>query len=127
MEESSTAAERRSHPRVEAEHTVKYATMELDGIRLNGKRALGVDLSGGGMRIETEKDVPEGSVLALEISLPGTTSALIAIGKVVWSKWNDDRGKFEAGVDFWMLSWKDEGAQQAVLDYVARKMSEKQT
>ena len=119
------ASERREHPRAEVQHTVRYATMEAEGFRLNGKRALGVDLSGGGMRLEAESDLPVDSVLALEINLPHAPAALIAIGKVVWCEWSDDKGKYEAGVDFWMLSWKDETAQQAVLEFVAQKLDKK--
>lgn len=70
-------------------------------------RAETVNISGGGARFKSDTEVPNGSVIAVEIVLPKAKAPVLAMGKVVWSKQNED-GTYENAVEFWWLGYRGE-------------------
>lgn len=87
-------------------------------------RGLQLNISGGGICFLSNDPVPEGKMVALELQLPGFPSAILAMGKVVWSKPAPDApGEFEIGAEFHWIGWDSAAAQEQVLNYIRRKLN----
>ena len=93
----------RKHTRFNRDCGIRYRILERDEICTDVET---VNISGGGARIKSDHDVPLGSILALEIVLPGPAAPVMALGKIVWRKKNGD-GTFEQGVEFWGMGYCD--------------------
>lgn len=93
MPEANLFLEKRVHPRVSVKIPVKYRLVEnLEGIRSvmeirkNETQTHSLDVSLGGMFIETEEKLEKGHILSLDISVPGNPRKISAFAEVVWAK-----------------------------------------
>jgi len=57
------------------------------------------DVSQGGLRLYGDQDIGMGQMLELELKIPGDSSPVSAVGKVVWSK-KTRAYCYEAGIQF---------------------------
>ena len=117
MPEGNLFVEKRAHPRIAVKIPVKYRVVEdLAGIqsivemRKNETNTQTLDLSLGGMYIVCEQHLGVGSILHLDITIPGKEKRLTAFGEVVWSK---DSG---SGLHFMMIKHEDLEALSAFLN-----------
>ncbi|MFA5100228.1 MAG: PilZ domain-containing protein [Candidatus Omnitrophota bacterium] len=89
------STENRQHPRIEVSTKVKFAV--VIPVYENGTSK---DISQGGLCLDTNKSLAQGSILRLEFDLPGEPPEHIqALGKVVWQRTNME-GTFSTGVKF---------------------------
>jgi hypothetical protein len=122
--EQSAGEEQRKFPRVSESCDVKYQIVEDDTVQHNGQEGSAVNISGGGVCFESDTELPKGSMMVMEIELPQFPSAVVALGKVAWCK--DIPGdKYEVGVEFWWIGWREQDAQAAMLDYINQKLSDR--
>ncbi|NQT19694.1 MAG: PilZ domain-containing protein [Planctomycetes bacterium] len=96
---------RRRYPRFSKDAVIHYKILELDEMPHRGET---INISGGGARFKSESEIPSGSVVAVEITLPKADAPVLAMGKVVWSKQNAD-GVYENGIEFWWLGYRGDG------------------
>ena len=92
--------ERRRFIRLEVPIEVKYVVEEdSDPVR---KRVATKDLSCDGLRFISERKLDEGSLLDLNLTIPGATNPVHIKGKAIWSKKlsTEDAAPFEVGVEF---------------------------
>ena len=76
---------------------VKYKILKI------GKKgeALSKDISGEGMRLSINEDIPSASILLLEMKIPFYPESIKTKGIVVWSKKSESEiKKFEIGIKF---------------------------
>ena len=85
--------DRRRHPRVPVRFLGTFSTMQR-----GAGEGIVLDLSSGGCRVESSRDVKLGTELALRISLPNQVTPLAVDRAVV--RWEQDR---EFGVAFLFL------------------------
>ena len=95
--------ERRQCVRFKKDLEVCYVVEKKAHLKNNGKA---VDISGGGLRLLIDEKLAEGTIVELQITLPGPKRIAEVEGEVVWSEeakdCNDAAGKrlFHAGVRF---------------------------
>ena len=116
------ADERRHSPRLKLRLNLSYT---ICGTTKKGV-ALGIDISGTGVRFVSEHDLAPGSQLDLVITLPDRAQPVQCRGAVVWSRADASRegarqeGTREVGVHFTAIQKED----QAVLAQYARFYAE---
>lgn len=119
--------ERREYVRSNGLVLVNYKVPQLD---LEGKSSA-YDVSGVGMRISVDRNLENGTLLELEIYLPGSSQPILAKGEVAWSeqfpgkaaaRMADDKKYFYAAVRFTVI---DENNRARIADYVYRKVHQK--
>jgi len=101
----------RKYPRFPKDCQVRYKVLDVQQEEMQHAGTT-VNISGGGACFKSESMIPTDSVLAVEITVPGTRTPIVAIGKAVWSKQNDD-GTYESGVEFWWLGYRGEETSTA--------------
>lgn len=58
------------------------------------------DISAGGARLVTEKQLPVGSLLQIYINFPWLNSPVPVLAKIIWVKKPGRRIRFESGLEF---------------------------
>lgn len=95
--------ERRRFIRLEVPIEVKYVIEESpDQVR---RRVDTKDLSCDGLRFICEEEVSDGSLIDLNLTVPGATNPIHIKGKAVWSRKisTEDAAPFEVGVEFMQI------------------------
>jgi Tfp pilus assembly protein PilZ len=118
--------EERSFPRVSAACGLSWRPIDreegLDKLADRNEAVMN-NISGGGISFTSDEKIPVGRMLALEVELPGFPTAVISMGKVVWCRpAEDEPGRFEAGVEFWWIGWKDEETQNQIRQFIAQSL-----
>jgi hypothetical protein len=101
---------------------LNYKIIELEDIKKSSINSLTVDISGGGVRFEANKKIPEGTMLLLELKSKHFPSPIIAVAKSVWCKKAKKKDKFEVGLQFWWTGWKDNDSQDAVSEHIVKSL-----
>ena len=83
------------------------------------------NISGGGVSFVQAEPIDVGTMLALELELPGFPTSVISMGKVVWCRPNE--GGHEVGVEFWWVGWRDHEAQKQIGEYITRTLNQPST
>jgi c-di-GMP-binding flagellar brake protein YcgR len=93
--------ERRKFKRFDAYMSVKYQAAqqaEMKGISLSR------DLSREGIKMNTQTDLREGTLLDLEINIPDDPKPVHTAGEIVWSRPSDGQEQgYDQGVRFLMM------------------------
>lgn len=125
---SAGVDERRNYPRLETSCVIDFK--RLDGAADSpvqapeGDRALDVvNISGGGVCLALPESQPKGTMLALNILMPGHESSVLALGRVQWCRAADE-GHFETGIEFWWVGWDDRRIQEKMRGYLSGKLHE---
>lgn len=116
--------ERRRYVRSNGLVLVNYKIPQL---QTEGKSSA-FDISATGVRITVEKQLDFGSVVEMEIYLPGNSQPILAKGDVVWSRKCEDKTAFRikpkkeyfyAGINFTVI---DDNNKNRIINYVNRKL-----
>jgi len=116
--------EKRKFPRLGESWDVDYRAIRTTDLKIDVIGSLTVNISGGGIRFESNEEVPKGTMLAVELKSAEFPSPIMALAKTVWCK-EKDIGKYDLGVEFWWTGWKNNDAQKSILDYVNEKVTKK--
>ena len=116
--------EKRKFPRLGESWDVDYSTIRTTEFKKNPIDSLTVNISGGGVCFEAKEEIPKGTMLAVELRSAEFQSSIMALAKTIWCK-EKDIGKYDVGVEFWWTGWKNNGAQESILDYVNKHVNEK--
>ncbi len=116
-------AERRRFIRFDLDTNIKFGFFEDIGIDANMK-GKAKNLSAEGVCIVTEKEIPRGKNIELDISLPGRKRPIRVHGKVVWAhkiKGVDKNmvDRFETGIKLYTIEKDDENT---LLKYYCERM-----
>ena len=112
------ARDRRRFRRILEEMEVRYrTTAEMLGEFWRAARIL--DLSAGGLRIETEGLLEGGEILELHVRLAGLRDPLILRGRVVWSA-PRSQGFSEHGIEFFDLTHQEQGRIDEFVQFLRR-------
>ena len=108
MPEAKLFKERRVAPRIKVDIPIQYQRVEnkeeIQSVREEQKKSRGdraIDLSLGGLQIESDQALHTGDVLNIEINLPNLPVSLPAFAEVVWA--SDNTG----GLHFLKMSDED--------------------
>ncbi len=88
--------ERRTHLRADAQYEVKYDFYSYDGQKLGTGRGITINVSIGGMMLDTDKPLEPATKILVEIISP--FYMFMAIGHVVYNYQQGDR-QFRLGVE----------------------------
>lgn len=121
MVEPTNSADGRRFPRLRTSCGIRYKPVKADGILGDAAKAFTVNISGGGVCLETDEGLPAGSLLAVELDLPDYDCPIVSLGRVAWCR-PDASGKFEIGLEFWWVGWGDDSAQKTVSDHIKNSL-----
>ena len=89
--------ERRKHPRFKTNDPISYVCIDNNGNRIKEGKGKAVNVSKGGILIETQDSFNWQDILLLNIDLKDKSVSVK--GRVVYSN-TDDSGKFQTGIEF---------------------------
>ena len=123
MPEANLFLEKRVHPRVPAKIAVKYRIIEeqkeIESIfarKKKEKTSQTLDVSMGGLYLVADQVIEVGSILRLDIEIPGKSPMISAFAEVAWSN--------EAGLGLHFLAMK-ETDMASFKDYLSQPPSSK--
>ena len=89
--------ERRKHPRVKTNNSISYVLKDEDNNRIKEGVGRAINISQGGILIETDIAFEWQDVLQLSINIEG--ESVIILGKVVYCN-KEESGMFRTGIEF---------------------------
>ncbi len=104
--------ERRKYPRKKIDRLVvltKLSTINNENYTAAGNkelRARSVDISNGGVQIKNDEPVSISEMLKITLEPAGSVK-IDPIGKVKWSEYDGDSGKYKIGVEFTVINTSD--------------------
>lgn len=106
MSESKIVKEKRKSPRVKTKIPVRFKEIR-DGAEIVGVGSLTCDLSAGGLRFTTNKEISTPCRLILELDMPSQTKPIKAVSKVAWVQKAKAGEDYEVGNQFMEITEKD--------------------
>jgi Tfp pilus assembly protein PilZ len=114
--------DRRTFPRVAADCVVQWKVLaDAPQPPTSQGGAFVQNISGGGVCVSMDDPPAKGTMLALNLALPGLPSPVIALGKVAWLQPTARGG--DVGIEFWWVGWSDPSAQDALRHLITAKLS----
>ncbi len=113
--------ERRRYPRLKDCCHIRYKRVEAGTGGRAPLEALTVNISGGGIGFAADEEIAVGTLLAVELGLPGYETPVIALGRVTWCE-PSTGGRHEVGLEFWWIGWGDDGAQKAISAHIRKAL-----
>ncbi len=92
-----TLKERRKHPRFKTNDPISYVCLDNDGNRIKEGKGKAINVSKGGILIETQDSFNWQEILLLNIDLKD--KSVCVKGRVVYSN-TDDSGMVQTGIEF---------------------------
>ena len=118
----------RRFPRVAGECNMVVRPLDdasESGLSRPSDEAVMNNISGGGVSFIHPTQLDIGTMLALELELPGFPTSVISMGKVAWCR--KAGGEFEIGVEFWWVGWRDHEAQKKIGEYITHALKQPTT
>ena len=109
-------SERRGAPRIDEQALVKFKDIG-GGEGRKTVAAKTLNMSESGLCLLSPEALDPDANLALELSLEGHDSAVMAVGRVVWC--DPDGEDYRVGICFTWLRDEDRDALQGIAEYVA--------
>ncbi len=120
------AAKRRKFPRLKEGWALDYRVMDSAQFERDPVSTLAVNISGGGICLESKDEVEPGSMLAIDLHSPAFDSPILALARVVWCKKKLFSDKYEIGAEFWWVGWRDGDAQAKISPYIKERMPDEE-
>ena len=115
---------RRKFPRLKEGWRLEYRVMDSAQFEHDPVSTLAVNISGGGVCLETKEEIEPGSMLAVDLHSPAFDSPVLALARAVWCKKKLFSDKYEVGAEFWWVGWRDSDAQSQIASYITQNMPE---
>lgn len=114
---------KRNFPRLDEIWDLNYRTVTTKEFKSDPISSITMNISGGGICFETDEEIPEGTMLVLELKSPIFPTSIIALAKAVWCEKEKKKDKYNLGAQFWWTGWKDDSVQKKVSKYISKKIS----
>lgn len=114
--------DKRDFPRLDEVWDVNYRTLTAEEFKTDPISSITMNISGGGICFETDKEIPEGTMLVLELKSPIFSTSIIALAKAVWCR-KEKKDKYNVGAKFWWTGWKDNTVQKKMAKYISEKIT----
>ncbi len=115
-------ANKRNFPRLDEIWDVDYRTVTTKEFKSDPINSITMNISGGGICFEAGEEIPEGTMLVLELKSPIFPSSIIALAKTCWCT-KKKKDKYNLGAKFWWTGWKDDSVQKKVAKYINKKIT----
>ncbi|MFW6163230.1 MAG: PilZ domain-containing protein [Planctomycetota bacterium] len=115
--------ERRQFPRLQDGWALDFTVLEDGHFEGEPVSASTVNVSGGGLCIETHDAVEPGTLLAIELRSPAADDPLRALARVVWCRPEEPGGPFQIGVEFCWVGWFDDDVEPEIASYVQQALA----
>jgi hypothetical protein len=109
---------RRKFPRLKEGWALEYRVLDSMQFERDPVSSLAVNISGGGICLESKEEAEPGTMLAIDLHSPAFDSPILALARVVWCKKRLFSDVFELGAEFWWVGWKDTEAQSKIAEYI---------
>lgn len=118
--------EKRQYLRIDDVVPIKYRKFDMRYGLMQKKSATRVDISGGGMKLMVEEEIPLGSWLEINLTLPTKDGfqTLCLIGEVIWCQkvGKDKKKRFLVGIAYLDIS---ETLRRKIVRYVFERQIKK--
>lgn len=114
--------DKREYLRLSEIWNLNYKIIALEDIKKSNISSLTVNIGGGGVRFETDEEIPAGAMLVLDLKSKHFPSPIIAIAKSIWCKKAKKKDKFDVGVQFWWTGWKENDSKEAVSEHIIKNL-----
>lgn len=111
--------ERRKYPRLDMKATVNYIAYSSTGISKD-EQTYTENIGGNGICIITNDCITGSTIIELEIEIPGYSSPINALARVVYSRKRRMDNDFDTGVFFTDISDEE---RKYIIDYINSKMA----
>ena len=115
--------EKRKYKRVPVDAIILYQIEDYENMpegNLSRVRSpLSVDISVGGIKIETDQKLPEGTYLKITLSIVPSKVSVDVIGKVAWTKDSQTENHYNTGIEFVEFIIKTQ--KKLIEDYVNKE------
>ena len=115
--------EKRKYKRVSVNAIILYQIQNYENEEKNNlsriRSPLSVDISEGGLKIDTDQKLPEGTYLKITLSIVPTKITIDIIGKIAWTRDSETEGHFQSGVEF--VEFTDESQKGLIKTYIDLK------
>ena len=126
MSAEPKGAERRKFPRLRECCAIRVKPIAGAAVPGDaGVEAMTVNISGGGLCFRSAEPFESGDFLAVEMSIPGFTSPVVAMARAAYCERGE--GGYDVGVEFWWVGWGDDSAQRAIADYIKTELRRRET
>jgi hypothetical protein len=115
---------RRKFPRLKEGWALEYRVVDNVQFEHDPVSSLAVNISGGGVCLESKDQVEPGTMLAIDLHSPAFDSPILALARAVWCKKKLFGDTYEVGAEFWWVGWKDTDAQAKISDYIKTRVPE---
>ena len=113
---------RRKFPRLKEGWALEYRLLDPAQFERDPVSTLAVNISGGGICLESKEEIEAGRMLAIDLHSPAFDSPILALARVVWCKKRLFSDVYELGAEFWWVGWKDTEAQAKIADYIKERV-----
>jgi len=113
---------RRKFPRLKEGWALEYRVLDSAQFETNPVSSLAVNISGGGICMESKEEIDPGTMIAVDLHSPAFDSPILALARVVWCKKRLFSDVFELGAEFWWVGWKDTEAQAQIASYIKERV-----
>jgi hypothetical protein len=114
--------ERRRFPRMRESCRIRIRPLAGFHAPGDGRDAVTVNISGGGISFRSDEPARLGDFLAIEMTMPEFSSPVVALGRVARV---GGPPPCEVGVEFWWVGWGDDSAQRAIADFIKSELRQK--
>lgn len=108
--------DKRTFPRLSTIWYIAYSKISAEDFQKDLLSSFTVNISGGGICFEAKEEIPDGTILAIELKSKFFPSTIIGLAKTVWHK--KRKFRYDVGIEFLWTGWKDPNAQQALAGYI---------
>ena len=115
---------RRKFPRLKEGWALEYRVLDAAQFAKDSVSSLAVNISGGGVCLESKEEIEPGTMLALDLHSPAFDSPILALARVVWCKKRLFSDVYETGAEFWWVGWRDSDAQAEIASYIKHRVPE---
>jgi len=113
---------RRKFPRLKEGWVVEYRVVDNLQFERDPVSSLAVNISGGGVCLESKEAVEAGTMMAVDLHSPAFDSPILALARVVWCKKRLFSDLYEVGAEFWWIGWRDSDAQSKISKYIKERV-----
>jgi hypothetical protein len=114
--------ERRQSPRIPERCHVAFRTIREGTAEPKRTAAQTLNLSASGLCLVTRQPLARDDHLAMELSLEGHATPVMAVGRVVWCDRDEDERSYRIGVCFTWLREEDRRALAVIGDHVQSRL-----
>ena len=116
---------RRKFPRLKEGWALELRAVDSTGFQRDAAPGLALNISCGGLCLETKQEIEPGAMLAIDLYPPSSSfgSPILVLAEALWCRKKLSSDDYEVGAEFRWIGWSDSDAHQKLVDYIRHRAS----